>query len=230
MSTCSWSGPILIKISSSCSIVNGAKKIIILIASIASNDLFYLPFYFAFTHLTENSSSCTYYMVMDKIFIYINSLVLLHMSSWHVCLQFISSLHHPSSSEFIDPFAKPWFLSGPTQPGPDFWAGILFVSKSLVEVRNWPIFKNFLIMYFNTFTRTRTMFQNLSANIKGYKMQAMPRILYKHFSVRLVSLLLHGSFLAFDWFQIISSQPFNFQLAEKNQKPWCSNHMCVHCV
>ena len=40
---------------------------------------------------------------------------------------------------------------------------------------------------------------------KGYKMSAMPGILYKHFSVRLVSLLLHGSFLAFDWFQIISS-------------------------
>ena len=49
-------------------------------------------------------------------------------------------------------------------------------------------------------------------------MSAMPGILYKHFSVRLVSLLLHGSFLAFDWFQIISSliqPPFNFQLAEK---------------
>ena len=149
------------------------------------------------------------------------------MSSWHVCLQFISSLHHPSSSEFIDPFAKPWFLSGPTQPGPDFWVGILFVSKSLAEVRNWPIFKNFLIMYFNTFTRTRTMFQNLSANIKGYKMQAMPRILYKHFSVRLVSLLLHGSFLAFDWFQIISSQPFNFQLAEKKTRNLGAQTTCV---
>ena len=132
MSTCSWSGPILIKISSSCSIVNGAKKIIILIASIASNDLFYMPFYFAFTHLTECLSSCTYYMVMDKIlFIYLNSLVLLHMSSWYVCLQFISSLH-PSSSEFIDLFAnraesgqspiqnlvcRPWVFSCPT---PDF--------------------------------------------------------------------------------------------------------------
>ena len=63
-------------------------------------------------------------------------------------------------------------------------------------------------------------------------MQAMPRILYKHFSVRLVSLLLHGSFLAFDWFQIISSQPFNFQLAGKKKpetlvlKP----HVCALCV
>ena len=75
------------------------------------------------------------------------------------------------------------------------------------------------------------MFQNLSANIKGYKMQAMPRILYKHFSVRLVSLLLHGSFLAFDWFQIISSQPFNFQLAEKNPETLVLKpHVCALCV
>ena len=75
------------------------------------------------------------------------------------------------------------------------------------------------------------MFQNLSANIKGYKMQAMPRILYKHFSVRLVSLLLHGSFLAFDWFQIISSQPFNFQLAEKKPETLVLKpHVCALCV
>ena len=58
-------------------------------------------------------------------------------------------------------------------------------------------------------------------------MQAMPRILYKHFSVRLVSLLLHGSFLAFDWLQIISSQPFNFQLAGKKTRNLGAQTTCV---
>ena len=61
-------------------------------------------------------------------------------------------------------------------------------------------------------------------------MSAMPGILYKHFSVRLVSLLLHGSFLAFDWFQIISSliqPPFNFQLAEKPETLVLKPHVCI---
>ena len=94
MSTCSWSGPILIKISSSCSIVNGAKKIIILIASIASNDLFYMPFYFAFTHLTECLSSCTYYMVMDKIFTYVPKFISFTPHEFMICMSVSNLSHH----------------------------------------------------------------------------------------------------------------------------------------
>ena len=106
--------------------------------------------------------------------------------------------------------------------------GILFIIKVFSWGQKLTYFLEFFdTMYFNIFTSTRTMFQNLSANIKGYKMQAMPRILCKHFSVRLVSLLLHGSFLAFDWFQIISSQPFNFQLAEKKTRNLGAQTTCV---
>ena len=68
-------------------------------------------------------------------------------------------------------------------------------------------------------------------NIKGYKMQAMPRILYKHFSARLVSLLLHGSFLAFDWFQIIRLNPLIFNSQEKKPETLVLKpHVCALCV